>query len=490
MTCGRPLPAKIGLNRPRTHWDNLLDEMKWMAIDFFEEDLWKVSVSKEINKEYYDFLRNHPIFLNKPKEVIEIKIDELQSNSLLNLPFQLNNPIMEENPINTFNNKIKEIISTDDLLEVKVSEIIQISETEMDKINWDKELDKYVLYPQQKDGMNYIYSHFQQNLPVIYNTPNGYGAHSLFIILLDYINNCKGKNKIYNRGDTELPNIFIVSDKDVEYYECICYSLLETSKIAVIKKDKNNEKQIIYADIIICPQSLLFQNKWLKNSYFNLLIVDCNDLSGYLPYSNDFTECLLFSIRENSKYVIIRSDIADNQQVQLLSLLFPHLINDPLCIKNDSLSKLYSNITYKPIEIVTKATNYKNKHIRNIKVELTEYQENLFHTALYGKYLDEAYNSVDHIKFIGYLSMLHAMSSQPYIFIELWRSPLVLEGIEPIDCYIYTILKSKYEILESISLFNYGLILKGYNYTNYEYESIQKLNPIQGSIFIYILLNR
>lgn len=35
-------------NRPKTHWDFLLEEMEWMANDFAQERKWKLSSSKRV----------------------------------------------------------------------------------------------------------------------------------------------------------------------------------------------------------------------------------------------------------------------------------------------------------------------------------------------------------------------------------------------------------------------------------------------------------
>ena len=43
-----PKPTAYLPRRRRTHWDNLLEEMKWMATDFLEERKWKISAARTL----------------------------------------------------------------------------------------------------------------------------------------------------------------------------------------------------------------------------------------------------------------------------------------------------------------------------------------------------------------------------------------------------------------------------------------------------------
>ena len=40
------LPKVCERPRPRTHWDGMLNEMKWLAVDYHEERKWKKSAAK------------------------------------------------------------------------------------------------------------------------------------------------------------------------------------------------------------------------------------------------------------------------------------------------------------------------------------------------------------------------------------------------------------------------------------------------------------
>jgi hypothetical protein len=44
----RPGPASYMPRRRKTHWDNLLEEMRWMATDFIEERKWKLSAARTL----------------------------------------------------------------------------------------------------------------------------------------------------------------------------------------------------------------------------------------------------------------------------------------------------------------------------------------------------------------------------------------------------------------------------------------------------------
>lgn len=145
---------------------------------------------------------------------------------------------------------------------------------------------------------------------------------------------------------------------------------------------------LIYINVVICPKSLLKKCTWLENSYWNILIIHCSDISNYLPCSTDLNDCLLYKIRMKSRYVILRGDIVENQQVQTLCLLFSNciffniiVIPDPFTIKTEPLTKLYNSIYYNLPENYSNENN-RSHHLKNIKVNLSPYQEKLFQSGI------------------------------------------------------------------------------------------------------------
>lgn len=89
-----------------------------------------------------------------------------------------------------------------------------------------------------------------------------------------------------------------------------------------------------------------------------------------------------------SRYVILRGDIVENQQVQTLCLLFSNciffniiVIPDPFTIKTEPLTKLYNSIYYNLPENYSNENN-RSHHLKNIKVNLSPYQEKLFQSGI------------------------------------------------------------------------------------------------------------
>ena len=50
MWSARQLPKLMEPTRCRSHWDYVLDEMRWMAVDFAQERRWKMAAAREVTK--------------------------------------------------------------------------------------------------------------------------------------------------------------------------------------------------------------------------------------------------------------------------------------------------------------------------------------------------------------------------------------------------------------------------------------------------------
>jgi hypothetical protein len=77
--------------RKKVHWDYLLDEMNWMAVDFIEERRWKLAVAHHIAKTIEALHLTHDKTLSRIKNVkgSENSLPFTQSN-LIFLFFQSN----------------------------------------------------------------------------------------------------------------------------------------------------------------------------------------------------------------------------------------------------------------------------------------------------------------------------------------------------------------------------------------------------------------
>ena len=48
MWSARQLPKLVELSRCRAHWDYVIDEMQWLAVDFAQERRWKMAAAKQV----------------------------------------------------------------------------------------------------------------------------------------------------------------------------------------------------------------------------------------------------------------------------------------------------------------------------------------------------------------------------------------------------------------------------------------------------------
>lgn len=58
----RKMPRCVDPPRNKTHWDYLLEEMQWMAIDFEQERKWKRSAARKVWFSNFAFSNFHKFF--------------------------------------------------------------------------------------------------------------------------------------------------------------------------------------------------------------------------------------------------------------------------------------------------------------------------------------------------------------------------------------------------------------------------------------------
>jgi len=71
MNATAPRPASYLPRRRKTHWDTLLEEMKWMATDFLEERKWKISAARTIGSAVQARIPGRKGATNKPTGDVE-----------------------------------------------------------------------------------------------------------------------------------------------------------------------------------------------------------------------------------------------------------------------------------------------------------------------------------------------------------------------------------------------------------------------------------
>jgi len=67
MWSARRLPKVQETTRCKAHWDYVLDEMQWLAVDFTQERRWKMAAAKKVDTLYIKYSYFVFLILGKSK---------------------------------------------------------------------------------------------------------------------------------------------------------------------------------------------------------------------------------------------------------------------------------------------------------------------------------------------------------------------------------------------------------------------------------------